>query len=84
MPAIRQILNDAPEMIPVPPEFRHKRLEVIFQSLPDTAETPPSALFKTVMDDVRHLMAESEPVEPGAFALDLSGFRFDREDANAR
>ncbi len=82
--AIRQILNNAPESIPVPPELRHKRLEVIFQPLPDTDETTPSASLNTLIEEVRSLIAESPPVELGPFALDLSGFRFGREEANAR
>ena len=33
MQPIRQIINDAPEMLPLPPELRHKRLEVIIWPL---------------------------------------------------
>ncbi|TAN70367.1 MAG: hypothetical protein EPN17_05805 [Methylobacter sp.] len=33
MLAIRQIIEDPQDMIPIPPEFRHRRTEVIFMAL---------------------------------------------------
>jgi hypothetical protein len=33
MQPIRQIINDSPDMLPLPPELRHKRLEVIIWPL---------------------------------------------------
>jgi len=35
MQPIRQIINDAPDMLPLPPELRHRRLEVIIWPLDD-------------------------------------------------
>lgn len=35
-------------------------------------------------NDVRALIADSEPVALGEFRLDLTGFQFDRDEANAR
>jgi len=49
MLAIRQILEDPQDVIPVPPELRHRRTEVIFIALDqepireDLGTTPPSA-----------------------------------------
>lgn len=36
MQPIRQIIDDAPASIPVPPELRHRRVEIIFWPLDDT------------------------------------------------
>lgn len=33
MQPIRQIIEDAPDTIPVPPELRHQRVEIIFWPL---------------------------------------------------
>jgi len=33
MNTVRQIVDDAPETVPVPPEFRHKRVEITFRPL---------------------------------------------------
>ncbi len=33
MLAIRQIIEDPQDVIPIPPEFRHRRTEVIFMTL---------------------------------------------------
>ena len=38
--AIRQIHNDPAEMIPVPPELRHRKTEVIFIALEDPSLPP--------------------------------------------
>lgn len=55
MQSIRQVIEDAPDMIPIPPELRHKRLELIIWPLDKaeeglqtggTAISPP--LFKTM------------------------------------
>ena len=35
MQPIRQIYDDAPDMIPVPPELRHRRVELILWPLDD-------------------------------------------------
>jgi hypothetical protein len=39
MQPIRQIIDDAPDMIPIPMELRHKRLEVIIWPLEDRGKT---------------------------------------------
>jgi hypothetical protein len=36
MQPIRQIIEDAPDSIPVPPELRHQRVEIIFWPLEKT------------------------------------------------
>jgi len=84
MQPVRQILADAPDVVAVPPELRHHRIEVIFWPLNETPETKASFHVETVMDDIRCLIAHAEPVELGEFQLDLTGFQFDREEANAR
>jgi hypothetical protein len=54
MQPIRQVYEDAPDMIPIPLELRHKRLELIFWPLEDAgvqkadrASSPPFE-FKTM------------------------------------
>jgi hypothetical protein len=42
MLAIRRIIDDPPELIPIPPEFRHRRTEVIFIALD---QEPEAAAF---------------------------------------
>jgi hypothetical protein len=44
MHAIRQIIDDAPETIPVPPEMRHRRVEVIFFPLDEEPQAETDAL----------------------------------------
>ena len=44
MLAIRQIIEDPQDVIPIPPEFRHRRTEVIFMALePEQGTANPSA-----------------------------------------
>jgi hypothetical protein len=42
MLAIRRIIDDPPELIPIPPEFRHRRTEVIFIALDQEPEAAAS------------------------------------------
>jgi hypothetical protein len=42
MLAIRQIIDDPQAVISVPPEFRHRRTEVIFIALDQDSETAPT------------------------------------------
>ena len=42
MLASRQIIYDPQAVIPVPPEFRHRRTEVIFIALDQDSETAPT------------------------------------------
>lgn len=84
MQPIRQILIDAPDVIAVPSEFRHQRLEVIFWPLTETTDTKIQSALETVIEDIRGLISDSKPVELGEFRLDLTGFHFNREEANAR
>ena len=37
--AIRQIIEDPQDVIPIPPEFRHRRTEVIFMTLESVSTT---------------------------------------------
>jgi hypothetical protein len=84
MHPIRQILSDAPPMIPVPAELQHQRLEVIFWPLPEAEEARTSMASATIIDQIRALVASSEPVELGEFQLNLTDCKFDRAEANAR
>jgi hypothetical protein len=44
MHAVRQIIEDPQDVIAIPPEFRHRRTEVIFMALePDEAVKVPRA-----------------------------------------
>jgi hypothetical protein len=38
MQPIRQVINDFPDFVPMPPELRHKRVEIILWPLPDEQE----------------------------------------------
>lgn len=64
MGPIRQIFDDAPDAIPVPPELRHRRLEYILWPL-DEAEEPIRArpkfnIAEVVLQRARELAPESE------------------------
>ena len=83
MQPIRQILFDAPDAVVVPPELRHQCIEVIFWPLDEPHAAAP-AHADNIFNDLRSLLADIDPVELGDFSLDLTGFRFDREEANAR
>ncbi|MEI6335394.1 MAG: hypothetical protein WCS87_12605 [Methylococcaceae bacterium] len=41
--AIRQIIEDPQDVIAIPPEFRHRRTEVIFMALDSLSEQPEPA-----------------------------------------
>ena len=84
MQPVRQILSNAPDVIEVPPELRHHSIEVIFWPLSERQETKLPFNAESVIDDIRRIIAQAEPVELGKFQLDLTGFHFDREEANAR
>jgi hypothetical protein len=43
MQPIRHIVDDMPELYPVPPDIQHRRVEIIFWPLDDTS---PAASFK--------------------------------------
>lgn len=38
--AIRQIIDDPQDVIPIPPELRHRRTEIIFIAMDEEPETP--------------------------------------------
>jgi hypothetical protein len=42
MLAFRRIIDDPQEVIPIPPEFRHRRTEVIFIALDQDSEAAPT------------------------------------------
>jgi hypothetical protein len=44
MLASRQIIDDPQAVIPVPPEFRHRRTEVIFIALDQDSDAAPAVL----------------------------------------
>ncbi|MFM8442580.1 MAG: hypothetical protein ACKN9W_04445 [Methylococcus sp.] len=44
MLAIRRIIDDPEDNIPIPPEFRHRRTEVIFIALDQEPEAPASGV----------------------------------------
>jgi len=81
MQPVRQIIYDAPDMVSVPPELRHQRIEVIFWPLEESVNP---VFSDNIINDLRTLLAETKPAEPSDFRLDLTGFHFDREEANAR
>jgi hypothetical protein len=81
---VRQILTDAPDIISIPPEMRHRPIEVIFKPLNEPAKTQTSFNIEKVINDIRSLIAETKPVERDSFQLDLTDFHFDRNEANAR
>lgn len=81
MQPVRQIILDAPDAVAVPPELRHQSIEVIFWPLEETVKPTRS---DNVINDIRALLAETDPIELDDFSLDLTGFHFDREEANAR
>ena len=37
--AVRQIINDPQDVIPIPPELRHRRIEVIFMAMDEETKT---------------------------------------------
>ena len=44
----RQIIDDAPEMVAIPPTLRHQRIEIVFRSypsFPEPAEGQPVPSF---------------------------------------
>ena len=47
MLAIRQIIEDPQDVIPIPPEFRHRRTEVIFMALEPESINPPQQNLAT-------------------------------------
>jgi hypothetical protein len=44
MLAIRRIIDDTPDVIPIPPEFHHRRTEVIFIALDQEPEADASGV----------------------------------------
>lgn len=50
------------------------------QPIPHDAHTPAD----NIANALRNLLSETEAVESGDFNLDLTGFKSDREEANAR
>ena len=49
MPPIRHVIHDAPEFIPVPPEFQHRPIELIIWPLEEVSEvTEPTFLIAEV------------------------------------
>ncbi len=52
MQAIRQIYEDAPDAIPVPEAFRHRRLEVLLIVEEETVSLPPLKSLLADMPDV--------------------------------
>lgn len=81
---IRQLFNDAPDVIPVPVELRHQHLEVIFWPLSETPERPVMPSSTSVIDNIKTIVSGSEPIELGDFQLNISDIKFHREDANSR
>ncbi|TAN70369.1 MAG: hypothetical protein EPN17_05815 [Methylobacter sp.] len=47
MLATRQIIEDPQDVIPIPPEFRHRRTEVIFMALEPESIKPPQQNLAT-------------------------------------
>lgn len=61
MYAIRQIIDDPQDVIPVPPELRHRRTEVIFIAIeqePETVAAQPKPILASLAG-----CWEGEPLE---------------------
>ncbi|MGZ8218748.1 hypothetical protein [Methylomagnum sp.] len=65
MSAVHQIIDDAPDTIPIPAEMRHRRLEIIFQPLDEIPEEKdangwPIGFFESTFGSIPDL-PEREP-----------------------
>jgi len=63
MLAIRQIIEDPQDVIPIPPEFRHRRTEIIFMALePEStaAERKPGCLKGQLGDAFFEPLSDTE------------------------
>jgi hypothetical protein len=57
MLASRQIIDDPQAVIPVPPEFRHRRTEVIFIALDQDSDAAPAVL--DTLDPIQRFRGEA-------------------------
>lgn len=53
--AIRQVIENPQDVIPVPPELRHRRTEVIFIALDQETLEMPSVLNKQLLSDAENV-----------------------------
>jgi hypothetical protein len=64
MLAIRQIIEDPQDVIPIPPEFRHHRTEVIFMALePETTALSPQKIPRSHWFDGYDAEKDSDVLE---------------------
>jgi hypothetical protein len=82
MLAKRRIYEHAPSTISIPPEFQNASIEVLFLRINESGmgKNPET-------DDAYNQMKRilsSAPAKLSALSLDTTGFKFDREEANAR
>ncbi|MEI6209522.1 MAG: hypothetical protein WCP20_22295 [Desulfuromonadales bacterium] len=82
MQAQRFIYEHAPPTIPIPAEFQNRTLEVLFLQL-NELETRQTTLKVNSQEQLKQLLASS-PAKLNAISIDTTGFRFDRDEANAR
>lgn len=60
--AIRQIIEDPQDVIPIPPELRHRRTEVIFIAIDQEPEAPTLAQQKPTLASLAGCW-EGDPLE---------------------
>jgi hypothetical protein len=83
MQAERLIYEHAPSTIPIPTEFHNLPIEVLFLRL-NTIGTAKKLTITSSVDKQMKRILLSEPENLSALSLDTTGFKFDREEANAR
>lgn len=70
MLAFRRIIGDSPEVIPIPPEFRHHRTEVIFMALDQDSEAAPTPTEPDALDPFSRFRGQGRL--PTDIALELT------------
>lgn len=66
MTTIHQIIDDAPDMVSIPPILRHQRIEIVFRSYPSEQaiglNEPPPSFFDLTCDDCGAIKGEPDDV----------------------
>lgn len=83
MQAQRQIYKHAPPTIPIPVEFQNTSIEVLFLRLNESGTAKRFTTTDNAYKQMKRILA-AEPAQLTALSLDTTGFKFDREEANAR
>ena len=82
MQAQRRIYTHAPPTIPIPAEFLDASIEVLFLRLNESEPIQPRHTGG-VSDRIKQILS-AQPAQLSAFSLNTTGFKFDRDEANAR